>query len=137
MDIQFYGANCVVFTIKQTRIVIDDNLSDLGGKSINKEGDVALFTGAHGQPTKPTKIVIDQPGEYEVQGVLIYGIAARGHMDEVGQKTATMYKLINDEESILITGHIYPELSDNELETIGMIDVMVVPVGGSGYSNLA
>jgi L-ascorbate metabolism protein UlaG (beta-lactamase superfamily) len=45
-----------------------------------------------------------------------------------------MYKLMLDDTNVLITGHIYPELSDSQLEAIGMVDVMVVPVGGNGYT---
>jgi L-ascorbate metabolism protein UlaG (beta-lactamase superfamily) len=134
MDVQFYGANCVVLTGKNARLVIDDNLVELGAKTVAKEGDIALFTGAHVDPTHPAKIVIDQPGEYEVSGVSLYGIAARAHMDEEGKKTATMYKIVWEDLNILVTGHIYPELSDAQLETIGMIDVMIVPVGGNGYT---
>lgn len=134
MDIQFYGANCVTLTTKQARVVVDDNLSVLGSKSVAKAGDVALFTTAHGIPAQPTKIIIDQPGEYEVSEVSIYGIAARAHMDEEGQRTATMYKLVADDQRVLITGHIYPELSDSQLELIGMVDIMFVPVGGNGYT---
>lgn len=134
MDIQFYGANCITLTTKQARVTIDDNLADLGAKSVAKAGDIAIFTGVHADPTAEAKIMIDQPGEYEVSGVSIYGIAARAHMDEDKQKTATMYKFIVDDMRILVTGHIYPELSDAQLEAIGMIDVMLVPVGGNGYT---
>jgi L-ascorbate metabolism protein UlaG (beta-lactamase superfamily) len=134
MDIQFHGANCLTLTTKQARVVVDDNLADLGAKSVAKAGDIALLTGAHADPTQAVKIVIDQPGEYEVSGVSIYGIAARGHMDEEKQKSATMYKLVVEDLRVLVTGHVYPELSDAQLEAIGMVDVMFVPVGGNGYT---
>src|SRR5688572_17452577 len=134
MDVQFYGANCVVISGKQARLVIDDNLAELGAKSVSKEGDVALFTTSHDQPIQAAKLTVDQPGEYEVSGVSIYGITARAHIDVEGEKTATMYKLVLDDTNILITGHIYPELSDSQLEAIGMVDVMLVPVGGNGYT---
>ncbi|HUC88334.1 MAG TPA: MBL fold metallo-hydrolase [Candidatus Binatia bacterium] len=134
MDLQFFGANCISLTTKQARLVIDDNLEDLGGKSVTREGDVVLFTGIHSKPVKSPKIVIDQPGEYEVQGIFIYGIKARGHMDETDKKTSTMYKIMNDDLNVLVTGHIYPEFSDSQLEAIGMIDVMILPVGGNGYT---
>jgi L-ascorbate metabolism protein UlaG (beta-lactamase superfamily) len=134
MDMQFYGANCISLTTKQVRLIIDDNLEDLGAKSVTREGDVVLFTGIHSTPRKPAKISIDKPGEYEVQGVFIYGIVARGHLEESGKKTSTMYKIMSDDLNVLITGHIYPELSDSQLEAIGMVDVMVVPVGGNGYT---
>lgn len=134
MDIQFYGANCVSLGTKQTRVVIDDNLADLGAKSITKPGDIVLATGEAKVATTGAKIVIDQPGEYEVSGVSIYGIAARAHMDEEGKKTATMYKLLVDDLRILIVGHVYPKLTDSQLERIGMVDVMILPVGGNGYT---
>lgn len=134
MDIQFHGANCITLTSKQARIVVDDTLADMGAKSISKPGDIALFTGPHGNLATEAKIMIDQPGEFEVSGVSIYGIAAQAHVDESSQKNATMYKLIIDDLKILITGHIYPELSDKQLEQIGMIDVMIIPVGGNGYT---
>lgn len=134
MDIQFYGANCVTLTTKQARLVIDDNLADLGAKSVTKAGDIALFTMAHGELAQAAKIVIDQPGEYEVSGVSIYGIPARAHIDEQSGRTATMYKLMIDDLRVLITGHVYPELTDKQLEQIGMIDIMFVPVGGNGYT---
>lgn len=134
MDVQFYGANCISLATKQARVIIDDTLTELGGKSVTKADDIALFTAAHGDIAQGVKIVIDQPGEYEVSGVSVYGIAARAHMDEASQKTATMYKVVIDDIKILVTGHIYPELSDKQLEQIGMIDVMFVPVGGNGYT---
>lgn len=134
MDIQFYGANCLVFSMKGVRVVVDDNLADLGAKSVTKPGDIVLFTGAHGQPGVEAKLIVDGPGEYEVSDISIYGMPARAHIDEEGKKTATMYKILTRELTIFIPGHIYPELNDDQLERIGMVDVMFVPVGGSGYT---
>jgi len=133
MDIQYFGANAVAITTKKARVVIDDNLSELGKKSIIKEGDVVLFTGAHGS-APGARLLIGQPGEYEVAGISVYGYAARAHMDEEKIKTATLYKLIIDDIRILVTGHLYPELSERQLEEIGMVDIMIVPVGGNGYT---
>lgn len=134
MDLQFHGANCITLATKQARVSIDDNIADLGGKTVSKPGDIALFTGAHGDPATASKIVIDQPGEYEVSGVSIYGIPARAHIDEANQKNATMFKLVFDDLKVLVTGHVYPEFSDSQLEAIGMVDIMIVPVGGNGYT---
>jgi len=134
MDIQFYGANCIGLTSKQARVVVDDNLAELGAKPVSKDGDIIVYTTFHGDPQGNAKIVIDQPGEYEVSGVSIYGIAARAHMDEDKMQTATMYKIVFEDLSVLVAGHVYPELSDAQLEAIGMIDVLFVPVGGNGYT---
>jgi L-ascorbate metabolism protein UlaG (beta-lactamase superfamily) len=131
MDMQFYGANCVSLTYKGARIVLDDNLADLGAKAVVKPDDVALFTGAHGSVN--ARLVFDGPGEYEVSDISVIGIPARAHIDEGGQN-ATMFKLIAGDLSVLFTGHIYPELNEKQLEAIGVVDVMVVPVGGNGYT---
>jgi len=132
MELQFYGANCVSLAHKGTRIIIDDNLADLGAKSATKADDVALFTGAHNGSAQ-TRRVFDSPGEYEVADISITGIAARSHLEEGGQ-TATMFKLVAGELSVLFTGHVYPELSEAQLEAIGLVDLLVVPVGGNGYT---
>jgi L-ascorbate metabolism protein UlaG (beta-lactamase superfamily) len=136
MDIQFYGANCITLSTKGARVVIDDNLAALGGKSIIRAGDIALYSSSltFAQPKVETKLLIDHGGEYEVSDISIYGIPARSHVDEEGKQTATMYKIISKELSIFIPGHIYPELSDDQLESIGMVDVMCIPVGGNGYT---
>ena len=132
MDLQFYGANCLSVTYKGARIVIDDNLVDLGAKSVTKSDDVALFTGTHGPVN--ARLTFDGPGEYEVSDISVIGIPVRAHIDEAGPMNATMFKLIAGDQSVLVTGHIYPELSEKQLEAIGTVDVMVVPVGGNGYT---
>jgi L-ascorbate metabolism protein UlaG (beta-lactamase superfamily) len=133
VDLQFYGANCFALTHKGSRVVIDDNLTDLGAKNIVRTGDVALFTGAHGG-APGARLLFDGPGEYEVADISIIGITARSHLEAAGGSGATMFKLVAGDLSVLFTGHIYPELNDKQLETIGMIDLMVVPVGGNGYT---
>lgn len=134
MDLQFYGANCVSINYKGTRLVVDDNLAALGAKTVIKAGDVALYTQAYEAPKVEVRIALDQPGEYEVNDISITGIAARAHMDEAGQHTATMYKLVAGEFNVLVTGHVHPDLPEKLWEQIGMVDVMFVPVGGSGYT---
>jgi L-ascorbate metabolism protein UlaG (beta-lactamase superfamily) len=134
MEIQFYGANCVRLTAKKANITIDDNLTDLGLKSVTKKGDIALYTGAHGEPAVEVKLVIDHPGEYEVSDISINAISARAHIDEAGQKTATMFKVMMDDIRVAIVGHIYPELNDAQLEALGTVDILVIPVGGNGFT---
>jgi L-ascorbate metabolism protein UlaG (beta-lactamase superfamily) len=82
------------------------------------------FYGANciSQTNKGTRIIIDD------------NLAARGHTDEPGSHSATMFKLVVGDQSVLITGHIYPELSEGQLEVIGMVDLLFVPVGGNGYT---
>src|SRR5205823_14803322 len=81
-----------------------------------------------------TAFKAEMPGEYEVAGVVIHGIAARSHMDEEGKQSAVIYTIEADDTKLAIIGHIYPELSEAQLEQIGLVDLAVVPVGGNGYT---
>jgi len=74
------------------------------------------------------------PGEYEASNVSIVGLQTRAHMDENGKKSAVMYKITWGETRVLVVGHAFPKLSDDQLESIGIVDVMFVPVGGNGYT---
>jgi L-ascorbate metabolism protein UlaG (beta-lactamase superfamily) len=134
MELQYLGANCVRLSTKKAVVVIDDNLVDLGAKPITKAGDIALYTMAHGEPAADVKLTLDQPGEYEVSDVSIKGIPARAHIDEPGQETATMYQIVMEDVRVGVLGHIYPDLSNDQLEALGMIDVLIIPVGGNGFT---
>ena len=134
MDIQYFGGNCVKLATKKAIITVDDNLVDLGQKTVTKPGEIALFTSDHASPDKEVKMVIDMPGEYEVSDVSIQGIVARAHMEEPKGHGATIFKVIADDVRVAVLGHIYPELSDEQLEALGTIDVLIVPVGGNGFT---
>jgi len=134
MDIQFYGANCIIITTKQVRLVFDDNLASLGAKSVSREGDICFFTSPHPEPVAGAKMLVDIPGEYEISGVSVHGLQARAHIDTDAERNAVMYKVTIGDTKILVTGHIFPKLSEAKLEDIGLVDVMLVPVGGNGYT---
>src|SRR6187551_780644 len=96
MEFQYYGGNCIAIATKQATLIIDDNLKELGLKPVTKPDNVALLTQL--PKTHPAaRLVITDPGEYEVSEVSIFGIAARAHMDEKDQQTATIYKIQFDD----------------------------------------
>lgn len=135
MDIQYYGGNCIKINSKKASVVIDDNLATLGGSEVVRAGDIVLYTGEVSQPsTREVKFMVSRPGDYEISDIAIMGIAARAHVDEQGKKSATMYKIVADDVRIAVVGHIYPELSEAQLEDLGVIDILVIPVGGSGFT---
>lgn len=133
MELQYFGANCLRITTKKATIVVDDNLSKLGLKSISKPTDISLNTHA-AIPAQETRFMINMPGEYEISGVVVHGIPARAHMDESGNHSAVIYTIAYEDLKVVILGHIYPELSDKQLEQIGLVDIAVIPVGNSGYT---
>lgn len=133
MELQYYGANCIKITNKKNSIVIDDNLSKLGGKSVATSKDIVLATGDT-VLSPDARFTIDKPGEYEVADISVQGIAARAHMDEEKKMSATMYRLLIDGVRVVVLGHIYPELNDEQLEALGTVDILFIPVGGNGYT---
>lgn len=134
MDLQFYGANCVVLTYKGVRVVIDDTLAELGGKPVLRAGDLALYSGPYKAPKVEVKLVVERPGEYEVGDVSVRGIAAQAHIDEKGTRNATIFKVTASDLNILFVGNIDSDMSETQLEAIGRVDVLFVPVGGNGYT---
>lgn len=133
MEISYYGANCVRLAAKKAQIVVDDNLAALGLKSITKPTDISLRTNRD-FPQHPAAFRAEMPGEYEISGVVIRGIAARSHMDEEGKRNAVIYTIEADDTKVAVLGHIFPELNEDQLEAIGMVDAAIVPVGGFGYT---
>lgn len=134
MEIQYYGANCIKISNKKVSIVVDDNLADLGQKGILTEKDIALFTSPNIKNEAKVHFRIDGPGEFEVSDISIQGIAARAHIDEEKTTNATMYRIIIDDTRIAAVGHAHPDITDDELEALGTIDILLIPVGGSGYT---
>lgn len=133
MELQYFGANCVRISAKKAQIVIDDNLDKLGLKSVTKPTDINLHTHA-GIPPKTAHFTADMPGEYEVSGVVIHGIGARAHMDDEAKKSSVIYTIAVDDMRIAVLGHIYPDLTEDQLEAIGQVDIAIVPVGDNGYT---
>jgi L-ascorbate metabolism protein UlaG (beta-lactamase superfamily) len=132
MEIHYYGANCIRLNNKKASIVIDDNLVELGLKSVIKPEDVTLYT-FNKKSDSRGRFLINGPGEYEISEVSIIGIPVKAHIDESGAQ-ATIYSLQTNGLKVAMLGHIYPELSDEQLETLGIVDVLIIPVGGNGYT---
>jgi L-ascorbate metabolism protein UlaG (beta-lactamase superfamily) len=133
VELTFYGANCVRLAARKAQIVVDDNLKRLGLKDVTRAADISLRT-EKSFPAQEAAFSAETPGEYEIAGVVIRGIGARSHMDEEGKKSAVIYTIEADDTKVVVLGHIYPELSEEQLEQIGLVDVAIVPVGGSGYT---
>lgn len=133
MELSYYGANCVKINTKRATIVVDDNLASLGLKSITKPDNISLRTTTV-LPEHQARFTAEMPGEYEISGVIIHGTGARAHMDEEQTKSAVIYTIEADDVRVAVIGHIYPELSEDQLEEIGTVDIAFVPVGGNGYT---
>lgn len=133
-DIEYKGANAVVFTTKNVKVVFDPKLSLVGKKDLSVEDAVEVltedrFASTVGNP----RVKFNGPGEYEVADVGLAGFPAQRHIDTEGSNS-TIYKLLIGGTRIAVLGNIDPKLSEEQLEQIGVTDIVVLPVGGGGYT---
>ena len=135
MEIEYKGANAVILTTKNTRIVFDPKLSLVGGKDVPVNDCVEVVTDRRFTTSESSpKLLIDGPGEYEIGDISILGVAAQKHIDTDMTKNATIYKLSTSDIRGAVIGNIAPKLSEEQLEQIGVVDFVIIPVGGNGYT---
>jgi len=135
-EIEYKGANSVIISSKKTNIVIDPKLSLVGLKDVSVKDAVELATESRfAINSEDAKLTIDGPGEYGVGDFDIKGIAAQRHLDaETEPKLSTIYRIEGVDIRVAVIGNIYEKLTEDQLEEIGIVDVLVIPVGGSGYT---
>lgn len=135
-DIEYKGGNGVIVTSKKTTVVIDPKLSVVGLKDLSTKDAVELATEARFALNNPeAKLCIEGPGEYEIGDVSIRGIRATRHIDTTADEpVSTMYRLEIGDIRVAIIGNITPKLTEDQLEEIGIIDILIIPVGGNGYT---
>ncbi len=135
-EIEYKGANCVVITTKKAKIIVDPKLSVVGLKDVPIKEAVELITEHRFAVNNPdSRLLIDGPGEYGVADFDIVGIPVRRNIDtEAEGLQSTMYRVEIGETRIGIIGNINGLLTDEQLEGLGVIDVLIIPVGGNGYT---
>ncbi|HUC95867.1 MAG TPA: MBL fold metallo-hydrolase [Candidatus Saccharimonadia bacterium] len=137
MEVQSYGANTIRINTKKTTIIVDDSADMHGGKSYVKDGDIVIYTTRNDiKSDKKERLLINSAGEYEVADVLIIGVPAFPYKDDekLNKLTNTVYKLVSDDTSLAIMGNASSELSDSQLEALGEVDALIIPVGGNSYT---
>lgn len=134
MDIEYKGANCLVIATKQGVAVVDPKLSRVGLKDYSGKMSVQLAT-HEDFSIKSDALLISGPGDYEIGGLSVHGVAAQRHTDTPDDgKWSTMYRLDSGDVSVAILGHVVGQLSEAQAEALGVVDVLILPVGGNGYT---
>jgi L-ascorbate metabolism protein UlaG (beta-lactamase superfamily) len=135
MEIQYHGADCVRITTKKSVILIDPKSDITEIKPDLKKVNAILATQEILVPSDTENIfVVSGPGEYEFEDYSVLGVAAQPHTASTGDNSATIYRIITGDTTVLVTGHINSKLSEEQLETIGTVDILVIAVGGNGYT---
>lgn len=135
-EIEYRGGNCVVFSTKKTTMIADPKLSLVGLKDIKTKDEIEIATEPRfAVENSDARVVIQAPGEYEVGDFFIKGAAASRHIDmESEEKLSTIYHIDAGEFRVGLIGNIKNALDDDQLESLGVVDILVIPVGGGGYT---
>lgn len=134
-EIEYKGANTVLISSKSTSLVFDPKLSLVGQKDVTVKDKVELVTESRFKVSGGETILFEYPGDYEIGDFSIKGIAAHRHID-AGDKAqvATMYRVEVADFRIAVLGNVAPGISEDQLEELGIIDILILPVGGNGYT---
>lgn len=136
LEIEYKGANTVVLSTKKATAVIDPKLSVVGLKDVVVKGAIEIATEERfALNSEGARLHIEGPGEYGVADFDISGVAAQRHLDsEQDPKKSTMYRIESSGIRIAVVGNIYEKISEEQLEALGVVDILIVPVGGGGYT---
>lgn len=135
-NIEYKGGNCVVISAKKSTLIADPKLSLVGLKDVSTKGSIELVTEDRFAVNDPEALLrIEGPGEYEVADFSIRGVSAQRHLDtEADGEKATNYKIDVADLRIALLGNVTGQLNEDQLESLGVVDIVVIPVGGSGYT---
>lgn len=135
-EVEYKGGNAVVITTKKTKVMIDPKVSVLGLKDPSVKDAVVLATSSeHLLRADDMILAIDGPGEYEVSDISIRAVAADRYGVARGTREATIYRIEVGEVRIAVLGNVASELSEAQLEALGVIDMIILPVGGGDTLN--
>lgn len=133
LEIEYFGGSCVKITSGKQSIVADPKRSVVGLKDVDTSGLVELATEQRLACNNPKSFLrIEGPGEYEVADFSVRGFAANRMIDFNNERGSTVYVIQTGDAKVGLIGHISDEVSEDQLENLGVIDVLIIPVGGGG-----
>ena len=136
MEIMWLGYSCFRLKGKSTTVITDPCPPSLGYPVDNPSAHIVTASHQHSNHSYIEAVsgeprLIYRPGEYEISGALIIGISTF-HDAENGTKLGknTVFVIEIDDITICHLGDLGHPLSSKQIEELGHIDVLLVPVGG-------
>lgn len=137
MEIIWFGHSCFKLKGKKVSVVCDPYDEKIGIKPAKKlEADIVTVSHQHYDHNNikivgGSPFIIDGPGEFEIKEVSIFGIPSF-HDKKQGQERGKNTIFLIEMEGVRIChlgdlGHL---LSEEELEQLDGVDVLLIPVGG-------
>ncbi len=136
MEITWYGHSCFRLYTRGTSVITDPYSRELGYTLPRVKVDITTISHDHAghnnaKGLKGDYFVIDEPGEYEIGGVFIIGIAAyhdRKKGKERGRNNIYLFEI--EGISVCHLGDLGHIPTQTQVEALNDIDVLLTPVGG-------
>lgn len=137
MDIKYIGHSSFLIKTKDARVITDPfDPKATGLKFPKNEAEIVTVSHGHDDHSAASQIgasplVIDWPGEYEKNGVRVFGFKTF-HDKKQGAERGdnTIFKFEAEGIGILHCGDLGHILTDDIIEDLGEVHVLMVPVGG-------
>ncbi len=141
MEIIYLGHAAFKIRGKQASVVMDPYDAKVSKFPKDVEADIVTVSHQHpdhnavdqvmGPSAGSGPFVINGPGEYEVGGVSVIGVATYHDNQEGKERGAnTVYVVEMDGLRLAHLGDLGHKLTEKQLEEMGAIDIVFVPVGG-------
>ena len=142
MEVTYLGHSCFRIKGKKNIIVTDPYEDYIGFKMPQASADIVTVSHHHqdhnnisavkGTTKRKEPFIVDGPGEYEISGISIFGIASF-HDSSRGTKRGenTIYLITIDSLRLAHLGDLGHKLTEAELEEINGVDILFIPIGGT------
>jgi L-ascorbate metabolism protein UlaG (beta-lactamase superfamily) len=138
MYISYHGYCCFSIKGKEVILVTDPHAEELGIKLPKLEADVVTISHEGSDFLTAKNIsqgskVLNWPGEYEIKDVSLIGIPSfLNDRENQNLEENIIWSFFMEEVKFCHLGVLGCKLSDDQLEKIGDVDVLMIPVGGNG-----
>jgi L-ascorbate metabolism protein UlaG (beta-lactamase superfamily) len=136
LDVTWLGHGCFRLRGRSAAVVTDPFPPAIGIRLSKLEAQVVTISHEHPNHSYEAAVpharyTIKGPGEYEVAGVGVIGVDTF-HDDQQGAAHGrnTVYLIELDDVRVCHLGDLGHRLADDDLEALGTVDVLLVPVGG-------
>jgi len=133
MDIKYFGVSSFLIKSKDAKLVTDPFDSYIGYKLPKTDANIVTISHDHKDHNNVSAVegnplVINMPGEFEKNEIRVFGFQS-SHGEDRGNNI--LFKIEVEGLSILHCGDLGVVPDEKFLETIGDVDVLMVPVGGT------
>ena len=130
MTISWYGEACFLLENSGVRILIEPPQKESGINPPRLKSDILIYSRSQTSNEKNGEsFVIDSPGEYEVGGVRVLGVADPSTSS--GQVANNLYNIEIDGVKISHLGFLKNDLDDEKVSVFDDSDIILIPVGNN------